>query len=317
MGQLFEKVRNGTDVSSINASLNALPSSSHAKQAAMSHPSAASVCSQGTTMPVAARLTCLIGLALASQACATAPPPSEQELAIIDEATGTLLPASQQERALAGQQDLLTQARFWADEYNKNPNEYEASVRYASVLRAIGSGPRAAEIAAQALALKPGDVALTMIFAQAMLDQGKAQDAAMALARAEAAGQGDWRMLSLIGVTMDSLDQHAAAQDYYRQALSLTPDNPKVLSNMGLSYALEGKPGLAEQTLRQAVSLPGADARVRQNLMVVLGLQGKFDEVAIVAGPEMPEALINANRDYFRSLLNPSRSWDGLRGAAN
>ena len=268
-------------------------------------------------MPVISRLAAALSLAALAAACATAPPPTDQELAMLEDAQGTLLPATQAERKLADQQDLLTQAKFWASEYDKNPNEYEASVKYARVLRAIGSGPRSAEIAAQALSLKPGDVELTMIFAQAMLDQGKAQDAAMALARAEMAGQGDWRMLSIIGVTMDSLDQHAAAQDYYRRALELTPNNPKIMSNLGLSYALEGKPGLAEQTLRQAIALPGADSRVTQNLMIVLGVQGKFDEVAVVAGPEMPKALVESNRDYFRAMLNPTRSWDTLRGTQN
>lgn len=268
-------------------------------------------------MPAISRLAAALSLAALASACATAPPPTEQELALIDSATSPLLPATPEERALAEQQDLLTQAKFWAAEYEKNPNEYEASLKYARVLRSIGSGPRAAEIAAQSLALKPGDVELTMIFAQSMLDQGKAQDAAMALARAELAGQGDWRMLSIIGVTMDSLDQHTAAQDYYRRALDISPDNPKILSNLGLSYALEGKPGLAEQTLRQAAALPGADSRVTQNLMVVLGVQGKFEEVAAAAGPEMPKALVEANRDYFRAMLNPTRSWDTLRGTQN
>lgn len=268
-------------------------------------------------MPAISRLAAALSLAALASACATAPPPTDEELAVLDAATSPLLPATAEARALAEQQDLLTQASFWAAEYEKNPNEYEAALKYARVLRAIGSGPRSAEVSAQALSMKPGDVEMTMIFAQAMLDQGKAQDAAVALARAEVAGQGDWRMMSLIGVTMDSLDQHAAAQGYYTRALELSPDNPKILSNLGLSYALEGKPGLAEQTLRRAIGLPGADSRVTQNLMLVLGLQGKFEEIAAAAGPEMPKALVDANRDYFRSMLNPTRSWDTLRGTQN
>lgn len=165
--------------------------------------------------------------------------------------------------------------------------------------------------------MKPGDVELTLIYAQASLDQGKAQDAAQALARAEREGQNDWRMLSIIGVTMDSLDQHAPAQDYYKRALTVSPDNPKILSNLALSYALDGKPGLAEETLRHAVSLPDADSRIRQNLILVLGVQGKFDEAEKIAGSEMPKALVESNREYFRTMLSPSRTWDALRGAQN
>ena len=185
------------------------------------------------------------------------------------------------------------------------------------MLRSIGSSPRASEVAGQALTLKQADVELTLIYAQAALDQGKAEDAATALSRAEKAGQNDWRMLSIIGVTMDSLDQHKPAQDYYKRALALSPDNPKILSNLGLSYALEGKPGLAEETLRRALASPEADARVKLNLMLVLGVQGKFDEAEKIAAPDTPKALVESNKDYFRTLLSPSRTWDQLRGSQN
>ena len=149
--------------------------------------------------------------------------------------------------------------------------------------------------------MKPGDLELTMVSAQAALDQGKADDAATALARAEGEGQKDWRFLSLAGVAMDTLDEHAPAQDYYKRALALSPDNPKIMSNLALSYALDAKPGLAEDTLRHAIALPGADARMTQNLIVVLGVQGKFDEAEKIAGTDLPKALVDSNREYFRS----------------
>jgi Flp pilus assembly protein TadD len=247
--------------------------------------------------------------------CMIAPPPTEA--AMVDAAAQPILPASRADRDAAERQDMLTQAKFWTAEYDKNPNEYEAALKFSRALRAIGSSPRASEVAGQALTMKPGDVELTLIYAQASLDQGKAEDAAQALARAEREGQTDWRVLSIIGVTMDSLDQHAPAQDYYKRALAITPDNPKILSNLALSYALDGKPGLAEETLRHAISLPDADSRIRQNLILVLGVQGKFDDAEKIAGAEMPKALIESNREYFRAMLSPSRTWDALRGAQN
>lgn len=265
----------------------------------------------------ATRLIASASLAALLSACVAAAPPTQQEMTAIDQATSPILPANAADRALAEKQDLLTQAKFWAGEYDKNPNEYEAALKYARVLRAIGSSPRAVEVAQQALTLKQGDVDLTLIYAQASLDIGKAEDAAYALARAETAGQNDWRLLSIIGVTMDTLDQHTPAQDYYRKALALSPDNPKILSNLGLSYILEGKPALAEQTLRQAAALPGADSRVTQNLIMALGVQGKFEDVDQVAGADLPRALLDSNREYFRAMLNPSRSWDTLRGTQN
>jgi Flp pilus assembly protein TadD len=123
-------------------------------------------------------------------------------------------------------------------------------------------------------------------------------------------------MLSIIGVTMDQLGEHNSAQDYYLRALTLSPGNARVMSNLGLSQALAGDPVRAEETLRQAANLEGADMRVRQNLALVLGLQGKFAEAASAAGPETPSALVEANADYFRTLLTPARNWDNLRGTS-
>ena len=275
------------------------------------------VTTNSLTSKSVSRLIATAGLATLLAGCMTAAPPTAQEMALVNSAASPLMPATQADRAMADKQDLLTQARFWGAEYEKNPNEYEAALKYAKVLRAIGSAPRSAEVAQQALTLKQGDVEMTMIYAQSSLDIGKADDAAYALARAEAEGNNDWRLLSIIGVTMDTLDQHGPAQEYYRRALALSPDNPKILSNLGLSYILQGKPALAEQTLRQAAALPGADSRITQNLIMALGVQGKFDEVEQVAATDLPPALIAANREYFRSLLNPSRSWETLRGTQN
>lgn len=268
----------------------------------------------------ATRIAATVSFAVLSAAlsgCVAAAPPTAQETALINTAVSPILPATQAERDMADKQDVLTQAKFWGQEYDKNPNEYQAALKYAHALRGVGSSARAAEVSTQALTLKQGDVDLTLIYAQASLDQGKPQDAAMALARAEAAGQSDWRLLSIIGVTMDQLDQHAGAQDYYRKASAISPNNPKILANLGLSYALEGKPGLAEQTLREAIALPGADNRVTQNLVIVLGIQGKFDEAEKLAGAEMPKAMLDQNREYFRAMLNPSRKWESLRGTQN
>ncbi|MDZ4759918.1 MAG: hypothetical protein SGJ21_02455 [Alphaproteobacteria bacterium] len=243
--------------------------------------------------------------------------PNSGELAMVAAAQAPLLPATREERDAADRQELLAQAAFWGKEYEKNPNDNEAALKLARVLRAIGSSQRASEIASQSLAMKPGDVEFTLVLAQASLDQGRPDIAAGALALAERAGLGDWRMMSTIGVTMDQLDRHVDAQDYYRRALILSPANPKILSNLGLSYALSSQPLLAEETLRQAIESPEADARVRQNLVLVLGVQGKFAEAETAAGHETPKELIDSNSAYFRGLLSASRNWENLRGSRN
>jgi Flp pilus assembly protein TadD len=227
----------------------------------------------------------------------------------------SIVPATREEREAADRSDLLSQASFWGREYGKNANDNEAALKFSRVLRAIGSAQRATEIAGQALNLRPGDVELTLVYAQSALDIGRPDLAAGALARIEASAGDDWRIASIIGVTMDQHGRHKDAQAYYARALEHSPDNPKVLSNLGLSLALSEQPERAEETLRRAAAAPGADIRVRQNLLVVLGVQGKFAEAEEIAGIDAPPDLVQDNIAYFKRLLSPQRTWDGLRGS--
>lgn len=245
-------------------------------------------------------------------ACAQAP--SKAELTLMSRSENKpLLPATRAERDAIEAKDLLSQAAFWGAEYDKSPTDYEASLKLARVLRGIGSIKRAQEVASQALTSHPADVELTLVYAQTCLDLGRPDSAVGPLARVESAALTDWRILSLVGVTMDQLDRHSDAQDYYRKALALAPDNVHILSNLALSYTLEGKPKLAEETLRKAVALNGMDERVRQNLVLVLGVQGKFSEAEAAVSPGTPKDLTEANVAYFRSLLTPARKWDALK----
>jgi len=261
-------------------------------------------------------LALFAGAALAG--CVTGPA-TQAEQSIVDTAVAekSALPASREERDLADRKDLLSQAAFWGKEYEKNPNEYEASLKLARTLRALGSSQKAMEVASQALVLKPGDVDMTLVYAQAALNNGQPEAAAPMLARAEQAGSGDWRMMSIIGVVMDQLGKHPEARLYYERALTLSPGNPRVLSNIGLSLALDNQPGKAEAILREAAETSGSDSRVKQNLALVLGVQGKFEEAAAVERADMPDQVIAANQDYYKSLLTPARSWDKLRGSQN
>ena len=98
------------------------------------------------------------------------------------------------------------------------------------------------------------------------------------LGRAHSPDQPDWHILSAQGAVLDQMGRHAEAQRYYRTALKIVPDEPSVLSNLGLSYALSKDLPDAETTLRRAAAQNPVDPRVRQNLALVVGLQGRFAE---------------------------------------
>jgi Flp pilus assembly protein TadD len=87
-------------------------------------------------------------------------------------------------------------------------------------------------------------------YGRALADNGSYQQALDVLNRAHTQDQPDWRILSVQGAVLDQMGRHADAQRHYASALRLMPDEPSVLSNLGLSYALSKKLKEAEATMR-------------------------------------------------------------------
>jgi Flp pilus assembly protein TadD len=105
------------------------------------------------------------------------------------------------------------------------------------------------------------------------------------------------------------------AQKFYETALKIVPNEPSVMSNLGLSYALSKNMNAAESTLRQAAQNPRADQRVRQNLALVLALQGKMAEAERITRQDLSPQDAEANIRALRSLVSQPNSWQALRKA--
>jgi len=156
----------------------------------------------------------------------------------------------------------------------------------------------------QATIANPGNKALLAAYGRALADNGNSQAAFDVLTRAHSPTNPDWRILSVQGTTLDKMGKHEEARRYYASALKIVPEEPSVLSNLGLSYMLTRELPQAEQTLRQAYSNPRADVRVRQNLALVVGLQGRFQEAETIAKGDLPADEAAANVAYLREMLN-------------
>ena len=112
------------------------------------------------------------------------------------------------------------------------------------------------------------------------------------------------------------MERHAEAQRYYESALKIVPDEPSVLSNLGLSYALTKDLTRAETTLRRAVAQPGAGPKVRQNLALVVGLHGRFAEAEQIASADLPPDEAAANVAYLREMLKGGDARTSARNSA-
>jgi Flp pilus assembly protein TadD len=140
-------------------------------------------------------------------------------------------------------------------------------------------------------------------YGRALADNGDYQQAFDVLGRAHSPDQPDWRILSAQGAALDQMGRHGDAQRFYLTALKIVPDEPSVLSNLGLSYALSHDLPKAEEVLRRAAAHQPVDPRVRQNLALVVGLEGRFAEAESIARADLPADEAAANVGYLRQML--------------
>jgi len=202
-----------------------------------------------------------------------------------------------------GQRDLRRGVETWSTRYNADPNDPDTAISYAKALRANDQRAQAVAVLEQVTVKHPQNKALLGAYGRALADVGRFEQALDVLSRAHTPDKPDWRILSAQGVVLDQLGRHAEAQRHYASALKIQPNDPDVLSNLGLSYALSKELTLAETTLRRAVAQPGADAKARQNLALVLGLQGRFAEAEAMARADLPPEEAAANVAALRQMV--------------
>lgn len=195
-----------------------------------------------------------------------------------------------------------------AERFNANPGDGRAAVAYARALRANDQISQASAVLQQAALRNPKDTFLLGAYGKSLVEVGRYREAIDVLANAHSPAAPDWRILSAQGSASAQLGDQVRAQGFYEAALKIRPNEPSLLSNLGLSYALSRNLDQAEQTLRLAADQPGADARVRANLALVLGLKGRTADAEAILRRDMSPAEAAANVASLRKLAaEPNR----------
>jgi Flp pilus assembly protein TadD len=145
-------------------------------------------------------------------------------------------------------------------------------------------------------------------YGRALAANGNFQLAFDVLSRAHSPEDPDWRILSVQGTALDQLGRYDEARQYYASALKIVPEEPSVLSNLGLSYVLSKDLPKAEQTLRRACRDANSDPRMCLNLALVVGLQGHVAEAENLVKAGRPPEEAAANVAYLRQMLSRKAS---------
>jgi len=189
------------------------------------------------------------------------------------------------------------------ERYRATPSDPEIALQYGKALRENGQRSQAVAVLEQAVLTHSNNRPLLAAYGRALADNGSFQQAFDVLSRAHTPEDPDWHILSAQGAVLDQLGRNEEAQQYYGTALKIVPDEPSVLSNLGLSYVLQNNLPKAEETLRRAHERAPQDARVRANLALVVGLQGRQAEAEGIVKADLPPDEAQAKVTLLRQLL--------------
>ena len=152
-------------------------------------------------------------------------------------------------------QDELDKAlAYWGDQYTKDDKNRDVSLNYGAMLVRANRNDQAVAVLQKAVIYFPTDRDVLAAYGKALAANGDLSQALDAIQRAQTPDQPDWKLLSAQAAILDQLGRHDEARGLYSQALAIVPDEPSVLSNYGMSFALTGNLAQAETLLRKAIS---------------------------------------------------------------
>ncbi|MCB8836811.1 tetratricopeptide repeat protein [Aurantimonas sp. VKM B-3413] len=233
---------------------------------------------------------------------------------VSNETTGSIN-RSQSQRPLSQMSagELQTALRSYDAAYERSPKDKRIGMSYAAALQMAGRNDQSLAVMRQVAITNPTDRDVLSAYGKALAAAGDLPKALETIRRAQTPDSPDWRLLSAEGAILDQLGKPDEARTLYRKALDIEPNEPTILSNLGMSYLLANDLKSAESYLRAAAARPGADIRVRQNLALVVGLQGRFDEAQTIASAALSPQEAEANVTYLKQMLSQQNTWSMLK----
>ncbi|MFM1813877.1 MAG: hypothetical protein RLZ98_572 [Pseudomonadota bacterium] len=187
-----------------------------------------------------------------------------------------------------------------ADASARQPADTEvaAALADAQSLRSSGRKQQALKRLEQGSDPENPDPAILKTRALLALELGQLDKSEKLLRRALKTDTGDWRLHSALGTALSAKGRQHDAQLAFAKALELSPENPVVLNNLALSYALASRSKQAESLLRRVIASKAPSQhvdRARLNLALLLGLKGRIKEAESMTRAVLPAAAASSN----------------------
>jgi Flp pilus assembly protein TadD len=212
------------------------------------------------------------------------------------------------------QSELQKATAYWGQEYAKRPTDLKPALSYARNLKALGEKERALNVLQQAAVFHDGDPELASEYGRLALEFDQLSVASRLLEVADNPSSPDWKVISARGTVLAKQGDYKGSIPFYERALTFAPNQPSVVNNLAMAYAMSGEAKKAEDMLRQAADSSGSSPKVRQNLALVLGLQGRYDEAKAEGSKAIASDSASSNSDYIKQMvkLDPVKSPDAM-----
>lgn len=178
----------------------------------------------------------------------------------------------------------LWTAPILADDAQRPQTDVSTEVARAQALRKAGNLPEAASALAQLMMAAPDDARVVGEYGKVMAQEKRADDALAFLKRAVELQTNDWTLYSALGVAYDENNDPKNAAMAYQHALALSPGQPSVLNNYGMSRMLAGDYTGAQSMFAQAQA--SGDPRIMNNAAMLAELQTSRMPAAHTAPPK-------------------------------
>lgn len=197
--------------------------------------------------------------------------------------------------------DSQKKSKNWGKAFVKNPKDATISINYAKNLLDDGKKNKAFQVLQTGLQYNPKHEELVSEYGRLAIRLKKPELARRAFDKIE--NPTDWRIFSAKGTLHAKKGDHKKAHREFEKALALQPNEPSVVNNLALSYALSGAPKKGETLLRTVMADGNASDKMKQNLALILSLQGRFDDAQKIVKTTMSESAAQDDINYLRKIV--------------
>lgn len=204
--------------------------------------------------------------------------------------------------------DFATAAAYYKQLADQYPGKAEYRVKLGDALRRGNQPEQALALYDNVLAASPANAAAREGKGLALMQKGEFDNAEKILMQLRSEGKSSWRTSNALGVLATVRQSPAHGLGYLEEAKRLSPSNPTILNNEGLTLALGRDFTGAVDRLTQASALsagkPAARRQIDLNTAMVYAAGGRLDSAEAIARQYFEGAALNNNLGFYAHLAN-------------